>query len=313
MENNQRRLRVALGLIVKNEESAIIEWIAHHKLMGFSPIVVVDNCSSDGTGNLLKQLSYYEEVETFRFETLQGQAPQLWAYRAILKRLKGRADVVGFIDADELIVATGIEQDFIQHLSNHFADPEVSAMVLNWACFGSSGQVFHEPGLVTERFNKMSRRTHPVNKHYKSFARIDRITGFNSPHSFKLSSGRIIHADGQNVIAHPAITHSKSDNVVWSPFRINHYIVKSLEEFLIRKSKVGSASRYGASKDKSYFIKYDLNELDCEIDVKNVETTKAEVYRLNDLCNPKKSSIIKTLLIFYHRFRLWFRRKQLLE
>lgn len=257
------QLKVAVGAIVKNELPYLKEWIAYHRVLGVDHFVIADNNSTDGTFEFLKQLQKQGIVETFRFPTLGEQAPQLPAYRKILSKIKGRYDLVAFLDADEFIAITQPDLSLKHFLADVFSNQEISSLVLNWACFGSSGHLFKEEGNVISRFTQHGKNTMGQNKHYKTIVRPDKVKKFYNPHMVELKSG--IHVDAQKQLLQPCSRKpfGLSEHVIWSPVRINHYIVKSLEEFLVRKSPNGSAARVGKIKHKKYFTSHDKNDLEC--------------------------------------------------
>src|SRR5690606_38053373 len=69
--------------------------------------------------------------------------------------------------------------------------------------------------------------------------------------------------------------------------RINHYATKSLEEFLVGKSRRGSASKEGRIKHKRYFLSHDRNDEECPMARRFSAATLTEVERLSTLIAPQ--------------------------
>ena len=52
------RVPLAIGAIFRNEGPYILEWIAHHRLLGIEAIYICDNLSDDGSTELLAALDW---------------------------------------------------------------------------------------------------------------------------------------------------------------------------------------------------------------------------------------------------------------
>ncbi|MDT0500404.1 MULTISPECIES: glycosyltransferase family 2 protein [unclassified Halomonas] len=268
-------MKLAVAAIVKNEKDCLPEWLAYHRLVGACHFLIADNGSSDGTRELL---AARDDVTLLDVPTEGKVPPQLEAYERLLAACPSWIEVLAFIDADEFLVpmdaaepvAVGTQRvpSLLPWLERRFADESVGAVVLNWACFGSSGEVFREPGLVIERFTRRAAQAFGPNRHYKSLVRPQWVSGFDNPHHVRLSRGRHVDARGEPLqlrTDREGLERSGlSEEVVWEGARINHYIVKSVEEFLAGKARRGSASRAEYVKGRSYFERHDRNDECCE-------------------------------------------------
>jgi hypothetical protein len=145
-----------------------------------------------------------------------------------------------------------------------FSDDDVSAVAMNWACFGSAGAVFKEDTLVPERFTRRADSSFFINRHYKSLVRPKRTIRFINPHQALMTEGRYVMANGDTLVANEKFPYGLSQTLCWEVLRVNHYVVKSLEEFLVRKSRVGSASQAGRVKHRQFFEGHDRNEQEDE-------------------------------------------------
>ncbi|QTD89119.1 glycosyltransferase family 2 protein [Burkholderia anthina] len=276
-------LKLGIAGIVKNEADALIEWIAYHKALGIDKFFIADNESTDGTKELLTALSSNDFLETIDAKTLPDLKPQLPTYKNLLAIASGKVDVLAFIDADEFIAPSDGATSIRSFVEKIFINQDISALALNWSTFGSSGAKFHENGLVIDRFTKRAKIDLGINQHYKTFVRPERATGFTNPHHVNLTSGRYITSDEKDLTLHP--THGKglSASTCWEGARINHYATKSLEEFLVGKSKRGSASKIGRIKHKAYFIAHDRNDEECLIAKNFSSRTQDEMRNLDEM------------------------------
>lgn len=258
-------MKIALCGIFKNEAPYIVEWVAHHRLLGIDKIYIANNESTDGSDDILRSLQEEGYIEYFNFSAPFGRAPQLLAYQEIINRYSSEVDWMGFIDADEFIVS-GDEY----HSNEKFSDlmkafdqrSDVGSIVLNWSIFGSSGNDFYENKKMIERFPYRAEKDFKENHHYKSFFRTSALSEVGAnPHFFMLKDGySVLHINGEEVIDHER-GRGLSEGIIWSPFRINHYLLKSKEEFLRKKKPNGSAATLGRIKGRDYFFYHDKNNI----------------------------------------------------
>lgn len=251
-----------IGAIFRNEGPYVTEWLAHHRLMGFQEFFIADNDSDDGTWELLQALQDLGYLKCFRFGTTPGEAPQLPSYIELMRRFGDQVDWMGFIDADEFIWSTNGERSAIPSLAGLAARPDVGAIVLNWALHGSSGHVNHAAGLVTDRFQRRAPRRMGINHHYKTVLRTAAWSGeFINPHHAQLEDPwQMVHANGAPVLPYSRQSLGHSREVVWDILRLNHYAVKSQQEFQERKRPRGRAAHPTRKRDDVYFATHDRND-----------------------------------------------------
>lgn len=254
--------RIAIAAIFRNEHPYVLEWLAHHRALGITEFHIADNVSDDGTSELLQALDALGVLHRVPFPGTPGQAPQLPAYAELLSAHAREADWVAVIDADEFIVPTGGARTVAEALAPLMAQADIGAVVLNWAVYGSSWLHNHSAGLVGERFVRRAHQHFGANHHYKTVLRRAAFDGVHSnPHHFPLPPGwRCVHADGRDLVPHARHGLGLSAEVVWDGLRLNHYIVKSHEEFRTRKARNGSAATPGRVKGADYFEAHDRND-----------------------------------------------------
>ena len=273
-------MKIFIAAIVKDEISSLLEWIAYHRIIGVSGFIIADNDSCDGSRQLLGALARLGIVTVLDHPTLGKQKPQLPAYERILRSCPQDVDALAFIDADEFLVQLDPDQSITTSLAEWFSDPSVSAVALNWANFGSNGELFAEEGLVTERFTQRAPQQFNANKNFKSIVRPNCANYFNNPHHADLRYGRYIDALGNDLVSHPKHGNGVSEEVVWNGVRVNHYVVKSLEEFLLGKHLRGSAATANRVKHKAYFKAHDRNDETCLLAAALAPKVKAEMAAL---------------------------------
>ena len=228
---------LGVGAIFRNEGPYILEWIAFHRAVGVTRFFIADNGSDDGSGALLAALDRAGVIRHIPFPGRPGQPPQLPAFTEILRRHGADADWIAFIDADEFLMPAPPERSLLPALTALDAVPDVGVVVVNWAVYGSNGETEARPEPVTERFQRRAGRGSNLNRRYKSIVRPSACAGTSdNPHHFRLQPGfRTVHADGTDLELFRPPHTGMSRDVRWSPMRLNHYVVKSREEFFERK------------------------------------------------------------------------------
>ena len=252
-------LKLSTAAIVKNEGEYLLEWFAYHWLVGVRYFLIADNESTDNTATILRCLHDLGIVSFVYFPTSQNLKPQLPAYQKLVAIAPKDIDLIAFIDADEFLVPLNGDERVNPFLDGVFSDESISALAMQWACFGSAGHLFKDDGMVIERFTRQSAAKFTANKNYKSVARPSAIKDFHNPHYINLRGGRYVNTMLED-LTEVGQSNGVSKQVVWEGIRVNHYVVKSLEEFVVGKSRKGSAASQGRVKHKKYFQNHDRNE-----------------------------------------------------
>jgi hypothetical protein len=252
-------MQIAVAAIVKNEADYLLEWIAYHWVVGVRHFLIASNDSTDESNVILQKLSKLGLVTFIDFPTVGDTKPQLSAYKKLTSICPKDIDVIAFIDADEYLTPLDGNLTINPFIEQIFADQNISALAMQWACFGSAGHLFKEEGMVIERFTRQSAKKFTANKNYKTIVRVNAIKEFRNPHYVSLKSGRYVNTLGEDV-AMVAEKLGVAVTPIWENIRVNHYVVKSLEEFVLGKSRKGSAASKGRVKHKDYFKSHDRNE-----------------------------------------------------
>jgi hypothetical protein len=255
---------LAICAIFKNEGPYVLEWLAHHIAVGVDEFFIADNESSDGSSVLLRHLAELGIIRYVYFPTPQGEAPQLAAYRKLME-LYGRGPAwVAFIDADEFLMPLNRKtiKEVVQEVSQ--LEPSVGALAISWANYGSAGEQGYRPELVMERFIQRAGKDFSVNHHYKSIVKSEAFkTTHGNPHLFELNPGYIyVHPDGRELRDRVKGVKGISDNVCWENIRLNHYIVKSYGEFLLKKGRGRATVKGNAGLERNieFFHAHDTND-----------------------------------------------------
>ena len=140
-------------LTVRNEAAFLLEWLAHHKAVGFDDFLVFSNDCDDGTDAMLDRLQALGWLTHVPNPGPYDKGGiQFTAMKAAAKMDQVRAaDWILPLDVDEFVnIHTG--DGTLSAL--HAALPDATAITLTWRLFGNNGQVRYADRPVTETFAK---------------------------------------------------------------------------------------------------------------------------------------------------------------
>ncbi len=235
--------------IAKDEGQYFDEWIRWHLSQGVGKFYIYDNESTDSTR---KVLAPYIEQGIVDYKYWPGHRMQIAAYDHCMEHHRFESRWIAFIDIDEFIVPVKDAKatDFLKRMESF------SAVEINWLCYGSSGQKNKRKAPVMERFRRHSQPDHILNRHVKSIVDPRRVVCMIGCHDAAALRGDTADSHG-NAIKKNFRDRPPQQDVI----RINHYAVKSYEEF-VEKQKRGRASGRQKTVKDEYFVKYDLNDLE---------------------------------------------------
>lgn len=273
-------LTLAICAIVKNEGPYLLEWIAHHRLVGVEHFVLFDNGSTDNTSALLSGLAGAGIVDYVPWPDIPHGVPaQRPAYSAGLARLHGRSRWVAFIDADEFLnpLCGRSVPSILTDYDN------AAGLVVPWRLFGSNGRQEWEDELLTRRFTRRAAADHPLNGSVKTIVQA-RLVARADIHTPEISAGSLIDEFGRvaGTRGHPA-HHAVPDA---TKLVINHYFTKSRGEWARKRSRGratepdGSAARH---RPDEHFTAHDLNDIEDLGLASRAPQIRAEMERLRSL------------------------------
>ena len=149
-------MRALAVLTVRNEGAFLLEWLAHHRAVGFTDFLILSNDCNDGTDAMLDRLA-----ELGHCVHLPNPGPHdggvQWAAlkRADTHPLVAQAEWILTLDVDEFVnihVGDGSLRALLSEL------PEAGAITLTWRVFGNNGVVRYVDRPVTDQFPKAAAR-----------------------------------------------------------------------------------------------------------------------------------------------------------
>jgi hypothetical protein len=183
----------------RNEGPFLLEWVAYHKLVGFTDIVVVSNDCDDGSDRLLDALAEAGELSHINQIVPRGIAPQKNA-EAVAREanLFHTGDWVIWLDLDEFFVLSPPAETLTDLIA---ALGEAQAVAIAWRFFGDSGQATWPGRHVSESFLMAAPRRRGSNAQFKTLFR-------NGPAIERLDIHRPILKAGTTRHDFPVLTSS---------------------------------------------------------------------------------------------------------
>lgn len=238
---------LAVCAIAKNEGPYFKEWIEWHRKMGVEKFYIYDNESSDCTR---EELAPYIDSGLVEYNYFPGSRRQLAAYDDCLENHRFDARWIAVIDLDEFIVP--VKDKSIPAFLKRFEN--VPVVEINWLVYGSGGAKKKMPGGVMERFKRHSLPGHILNRHVKSIVNPRRVFSMIGCHEVARISGKAFDSHGSPINRNFHDREPQQDVI-----RINHYAVKSYEEFLSKRAR--GRARCKDKRGLEYFSQYDLNDM----------------------------------------------------
>ncbi|WP_083100802.1 glycosyltransferase family 2 protein [Pseudophaeobacter leonis] len=146
-------MRFLAILTVRNEGAFLLEWLAHHRAVGFTDFLVFSNDCQDGTVAILDRLEALGQITHLRNEGPYGKGGiQFTALKLADKHpLVQQADWILALDVDEFVnikTGDGTLADLLAAL------PQADAITLTWRLFGNADILRFKDDPVTKRFRR---------------------------------------------------------------------------------------------------------------------------------------------------------------
>lgn len=222
------KYNVSICAIFLNEAPYLREWIEFHKMVGVEHFYLYNNMSTD---NFKHVLNSYEEDDLITLIDWNIPHGQVSAYKNCIKRFSGQTRWIGFIDLDEFVVPRKNKiYDFLKQYNY-----QCGAILIYWRTFGSSGKIKRNlDELVTVGFKKCWSKLEDVGKCFYNTAYILSDDKKNGEAFFHICWINIKGKDVPPVniygkVSIPGGVQRTTKQMV--PIQINHYIIKSYEEY----------------------------------------------------------------------------------
>ena len=231
---------------MKDEGPYILEWVAHHLVLGFDRICVASNDCRDGSDRLLDALAGAGYIEHLANTVAKGDIPQHAGYKALRARFGiDQTEWLAVLDADEFLnVHVGAGR--VGDLTALAQDADIIS--LHALCFTGLPEVNWRPGPIVPRFAWALALDHKANRDMKSLTRDPARFAAIHNHSLVGFHGqpgalRILSGDGSRyhpVKGVPLWRQLRNEKLRPGPHKLaqyNHYAVKTWDTFNLRRAR----------------------------------------------------------------------------
>ena len=256
--------------MMKDEAPFLLEWYAHHLAVGFTKILVYTNDCSDGTDDMLIRLEELGLGYHRRNDIPEGVKPQPSAMKYAQAEPKvAEADWILMFDADEFLCINYGDGTLDPMLD---AAGDANGIVITWRIFGSGNVVDWSRDPVTEQYLYAAPPTWNKGWGVKTLFKFDPDKwkiGIHRP-SIKnkhLETGFPDTVKWLNGSVQPMEDYFKFRG--WRSIRrtvgyqwaqMNHYAVKSVDSYAIRKFR-GNVNNKKDKYNADYWSLQDRNEV----------------------------------------------------
>jgi len=217
----------------RNEGIYFVEWLAHHRALGFEDFFIYTNNNTDGSEKIFDILAAEGIIHLIYNEVGPSTGPQYKAYGHALQFIPEILDYswVAVIDIDEFVQINGDHFSSIIDFLNWFDILGTDSIGLSWRTYGPNNNVLWKDLPLTTRFQKPDRRP---NDHIKSIFKTRQFLGSHChyPYDLKYNSNIYRYSNGVKMEEGPFYNRHNYDSA-W----INHFYIKSFEELAVRKSR----------------------------------------------------------------------------
>ena len=310
--------RIAIGAIMKQEAPYILEWVAYHKTLRFE-LIIADNGGTDDTTKILTTLDAAGIITRIDFRFLI-KSPQIPAYRAIIRLAKRmKIEIIGFLDCDEFFaprvpIMKLCPDDGAVYIESEFQKFNASQISYYGMLYGSRTDHQDMTAPVLERFSFHSSLENQVEDNkagsIKSFITVKEMFKLSnilflgpqvmSPHVFDGAMRKWIV---DNIIVDPYSYRPQKPPVSHQNGIILHYMIKSWEEFQVKKARGGGIAK-PARYANGFFSRFDLNNIYAPVDRAVIDKLRSEIDKLKKIVDAHHNQQSKVNFLTTLRSRL---------
>ncbi len=232
---------------LKNEGAYLLEWLAHHRAVGFSDFLVFSNDCDDGTDLMLDHLQGLGWLTHVRNPGPWTQGPQ-WAALHMADRHPAvkAADWAMVLDVDEFVNIHAGARTLAALIATA---PDIDAWPMTWRLFGNAGQIAFQDTLITRTFTRAAPRVLHWPWRALMVKTLFRPAAFGKLGVHRPKGGaqaRWSDPDlGQRLFSTPG-------RDPYALVQLNHYALGSMESYLVKADR-GRANREAGAFDMAYW------------------------------------------------------------
>ncbi|OUS04178.1 hypothetical protein A9Q96_14545 [Rhodobacterales bacterium 52_120_T64] len=267
---NPSKTRALIVTCMRDEGPFILEWLAHHKAIGFTDFLIYSNDCGDGTDLMLDRLAEMGEITHIRNpplgkKTVQWQALSDAATQPVMQEV----DWIYGTDVDEFLNIKPGEG----HLDDLIAaSPETTGFALAWRMFGNNRITKFQDQPVTEQFTRCAPtkmlwpwRAIQFKCLYRNDGSYEKLGVHMPKKPNPVKQPRTVWRDGSG---NPFRGHSPKGATLIPTFddqyelaQINHYALGSVENYIVKQMR-GKPNHSTDAIDLAYWVDRNFNEVE---------------------------------------------------
>lgn len=274
---------------MRNEAAFLLEWLAHHRAVGFTDFLVFSNDCQDGTDTMLDRLDAMGLVTHVRNDGPYAKGGIQFT------ALKAAADMAPVQQAD-WILPLDVDEFVNIHTGDHTlpallaALPDATAITLTWRLFGNAGAIRYEDRPVTQTFTRAAPNVLYWPWRASMFKTLYRNDGTyaklgvhrpRSPNKDRLENARWFDGEGR------ALDRKFATNRIFSPYgrpnhalvQLNHYPLGAMETYVLKADR-GRAVHSDHMLDLDYWVERNFSTDDDRTVQRLAPQMQAELDRL---------------------------------
>jgi len=230
----------AILAIMKDEGPYLLDWLAHHRSIGFEHFFIYTNDNTDGSDELLGLLAQHGVISWINNELNPEETAQIKAYGHALKRLPDTLDFrwTMILDADEYL---GLDRSMFPSVQDYIAWQErgrVDAIALRWLIFAGKAQDVWRDDSSLQRFTWREAR---VSQLFKSMCRTNLFFDSHAHFPFPAADQPFLYRWEDGTVCHHMARLDKvaipepapTDRFAW----VAHYLLRSAAEMLFKLNR----------------------------------------------------------------------------
>jgi Glycosyl transferase family 2 len=262
-------MRILAVLTVRNEGAFLLEWLAHHRAVGFTDVLVFSNDCDDGTDAMLDRLADSGHLTHIRNDGPHPQGPQWAALRTASSHpLFAASDWAMVLDIDEFVnIHVGARRipDLLAAL------PNATAIPLTWRMFGNAGVIPFTDTPIRRTFTKAA----PAVLHWpwraSLFKTLFKVDGSyakfgvhrpRSPDTERVADQRWFDGSGGELprAFHKGRVMSALGTDNFQLAQLNHYALGAMHSYLVKCDR-GRANRDASTFDMGYWVDRNFSDV----------------------------------------------------
>ncbi len=263
-------MRILAVLTVRNEGAFLLEWLAHHRAVGFTDFLVFSNDCNDGTDAMLDRLAESGHLTHIRNDGPHPQGPQWAALKTANSHpLFAASDWAMVLDIDEFVnIHVGARRipDLLAAL------PNATAIPLTWRMFGNDGVIAFTDAPIRRTFTKAA----PAILHWpwraSLFKTLFKVDGSyakfgvhrpRSPDTERVADQCWFDGSGRELPSafHKGRVMSALGTDNFQLAQLNHYALGAMHSYLVKCDR-GRANRDASTFDMGYWVDRNFSDVD---------------------------------------------------